>query len=47
MIETLQSLPMPVQIVFAVVFAVTVVLSAIVIYVLVELETDDYWRRLK
>ena len=47
MIETLQSLPMPVQIVFAVVFAVTVVLAGIVLYVLVELETDDFWRRLK
>ena len=47
MIETLQSLPAPVQIVFAVVASVTVVLAGIVLYVLVELETDDFWRKLE
>ena len=47
MIEQLQSLPAPVQIVFAVVASVTVVLAGIVLYVVVELDTDDYWRRLK
>lgn len=46
MIETLQALPLPAQVLFAVLVSVIVVASGIIVYIIAELETDDYWRKL-